>query len=63
MALPDKFTRNRDAVLPDLDRILREQSTTGWYGEGRIEYTIRDGIVVEVRAAPVRNRRIDAGEK
>lgn len=55
----DKFQRNRDAVLPDLDRILRECSQTGYYGEGRIEYTVRDGVVTEVRAAPVRNRRVE----
>jgi hypothetical protein len=54
----NKSDRNRSAILPDLEKLLAEQSQDGYFGSGSLEWTVRDGLVQTVTASPKRTRTV-----
>lgn len=58
-----RLEQNRASVNEDLVRLLDEQSKPGYYGAGRLEWDVRDGMIVFVKSMPTRARRVENSKR
>lgn len=54
-----KYEANMKAILPDLEKAVREMSTDDSFGLVKVEAIIRNGCAESVRTTPSRDRRVN----